>query len=157
MSIINKELTDIINNPSSFKSVATVSREGIPHVAYKGSLHVENDLLVFYDLIQSSQINKNLVNAIWFDKKAAVQIYFDDGINKRSFLITGKPVKCVTAGKDFESVYISLQEKFGKEADLSAIWYIKPEKVRDETLYARKKEEEDKYPYIMHLDRIVEL
>ena len=155
MSILNRELTDIINNPSSFKSVATVSREGIPHAAYKGSLHVEGELLVFYDLIQNSQINKNLVNAIWYDKKVAVQVYLEDGADKKCFLIQGKPVKCVTAGKEFEKVYLSLQDKFGKDTDLSAIWYIEPEKVRDETLRSRKKEEEEKYPYIMHLDRIV--
>lgn len=157
MGIINEEVKAIINNPLSLKSIATVSREGVPHVAYKGSLHFEGNEIIFYDYIQSSQINKNLVNAIWFDGKAAINIYYDDGKEKKSFLIIGKPVRCVTAGKEFEKLYISLQDRYGKDMDLSAIWYIEPEYVRDESLFSRKEEEEKKYPYIMHLDRLTEL
>ena len=149
--ILNKELVEIINDKETLKSVATVSREGIPHVAYKGSLHVEEDKIVFYDLIQSSQINKNLVHAIWFDGKVAINLLSKD---KRSFLIIGKPVKSVTAGQAFEKIYVALQEKKGVEVDLSAIWYIEPLSVREETYTARRKEEEEKYPYIRHLDRV---
>lgn len=156
MSVINDEVREIINDSLSLKSVATVSREGIPHVAYKGSVHMEEDLIVFYDFIQSSQINKNLVNTIWFHGKVAINVYRDDGKDKKNYLILGKPVKCVTAGHRFEELYISLQEKYGSEMDLSAIWYIEPESVRDELLWSRKKEEEEKYPYIMHIDRLVE-
>lgn len=108
MGIISDEVKEIINNPLTLKSVATVSREGLPHVAYKGSLHIEDETVVFYDFIQSSQINKNLVNAIWFNGKAAINIYYDDGKEKKNFLIIGKPVKCVTAGRKFEDIYISL-------------------------------------------------
>lgn len=39
--------------------------------------------------------------------------------------------------------------------DLSAIWYIEPESIRDESFLSRKKEEESKYPYIMHIDRLL--
>lgn len=151
MSALNKQVIEIINEPETLKSVATVNREGVPHVAYKGSLHVENEFIVFYDLIQSSQINKNLVNTIWFDGKVAISILSKE---KRSFLIIGKPVKCVTAGKKFEEVYVELQDKKGKEVDLSAIWYIEPLSVREETYEKRRNEEEKKFPYIRHLDRV---
>lgn len=157
MGIISDELKEIINDPTSLKSVATVSREGIPHVTYKDSLHYEDGEIVFYDYIQSSQTNKNLVNAIWFEGRVAINILNDNGKEKSSFLIVGKPVRCVTAGREFENLYISLQDKYGKDMDLSAIWYIKPEAVRNESLFVRKKEEETKYPYIMHIDRLVEL
>ena len=151
MSVLNKELTEWINDPTSLKSLATVSREGVPHVAYKGSLHVEDDKIVFYDLIQSYQTNKNLVHAIWFNGTVAVNILTAD---KRSFLILGKPVKSVTAGRGFEKVYVKLQEERGTDVDLSAIWYIEPLQIREETYAARRDEEERKYPYIRHLDRV---
>ncbi len=151
MSVLNKELTEWINDPTSLKSLATVSREGVPHVAYKGSLHVEDDQIVFYDLIQSSQTNKNLVHAIWFNGTVAVNILTAD---KRSFLILGKPVKSVTAGRGFEKVYVKLQEERGTDVDLSAIWYIEPLQVREDTYVARRDAEERKYPYIRHLDRV---
>lgn len=151
MSVLSKELIEIINDKETLKSIATVNRDGIPHVAYKGSLHVEGDQIVFYDLIQSSQINKNLVHAIWFQKKVAISLLTKD---KRSFLILAKPIKSVTAGKEFEKIYIDLQEKKGKEVDLSAIWYLEPIRIKEETYSVRRKEEEEKYPYIRHLDRV---
>lgn len=157
MDIISNELKEIINNPKTLKSIATVSREGVPHVVYKDSLHFEGNELVFYDYIQSSQINKNLVNTIWYDGKVAINILYDNDKEKCSFLITGKPVRCVTAGREFENLYISLQDNYGKDMDLSAVWYIKPETVKNESLFVRKEEEEAKYPYIMHIDRLVEL
>lgn len=156
MSIISEDVKKIINNPASLKVVATVSRDGIPHAALKGSLHVEEDQLVFYDFIQSSQVNKNLVNAIWFGGKVAVNVYHENGQEKLSYLITGKPAKCITAGREFEALYVSFQEKYGKEMDLSAIWYIEPESIRDESLFSRKAEEEEKFPYIKHIDRLLE-
>lgn len=151
MSILSKELIEIIEAADTLKSVVTVSRSGIPHAAYKGSLHVEDDRIVFYDLLQSSQTNKNLVHAIWFDGTIAISLLTKD---KRSFLIEGKPVKSVTAGKHFEEVYRALQEQKGTEVDLSAIWYIEPLRVREETYAARREEEERKYPYIRHMDRV---
>jgi len=156
MSIFSEKQLAVINNPKSLKAVATVSREGVPHVAYKGSLHIEDDFLVFYDFIQSSQINKNLVNTIWFNGKVAINVFLEEEGEKYSYLITGKPVKCVTAGRKFEELYIQLQDKYGPEMDLSAIWYIEPENVRDETFKSRKIEEEEKYPYIKHIDRLLE-
>lgn len=153
MSIISEELKKYINQSGTLKSIATVSREGIPHVAYKGTLHTEENQIVFYDLIQSSQTNKNLVNAIWYEQKVAVNILTED---KRSFLIVGNPIKSVTAGKAFEKIYVELQEKLGQETDLNAIWYIQPISIREETYLQRKQEEETKYPYIKHLDRIVD-
>lgn len=154
MSVLNEEIIRIINDRKSLKSIATVSRDGIPHVAYKGSLHTEGENLVFYDLIQSSQINKNLVHAIWFGKKVAINILQETEDGRRDYLIIGHPEKCVTAGKAFEETYRKLQEKMGKDIDLSAIWYLTPESVRDETYRSRKEEEEKKFPYIKHLDRL---
>lgn len=151
MSIFNSELIKIIEDKDTLKSIATVSRDGIPHVVYKQSLHIEGDMVVFYDLIQSSQVNKNLVNSIWFNGEVAISILSKD---KRNFLITGRPVKSVTAGKNFENIYSKLQDKKGKEVELSAIWYIEPITIREETYETRRKEEQEKYPYIRHLDLI---
>lgn len=153
MKVITEEIENYIKQPTTLKSIATVSREGIPHVAYKGSLHIEEGKFVFYDMIQSSQTNKNLVHAIWYEKQVAINILTED---KRSFLIIGNPIKSVTAGKYFEKIYVELQEKRGKETDLNAIWYIQPISIREESYLKRKEEEETKYPYIKHLDRIVD-
>lgn len=149
---ISEELIEIINEPQTLKVIAVNDRDNVPHVAYKGSLHVEENQLIFYDLLQSSQINKNLVNAIWFDNKVAINILSKE---KRSFHIIGKPIKSVTAGKEFEKVYVSLQEKRGKDSDLNAIWYIEPIEIKEITYSVRKTEQKEKFPILMHLDQIV--
>lgn len=151
MAIISDEVKEIINNPESLKVIAVNDREGIPHIVYKGSLHVEGEKLVFYDLLQSSTINKNLVNAIWFDGKVAINVLSKD---RRSFHIVGKPEKSLTAGKIFEKVYADLQEKKGRETDLNAIWFIEPEEIKEVTYTIRQKEQHELYPILGHLDQI---
>ena len=151
MAIISDEIKEIINNPDSLKVIAANDREGVPHIVYKGSLHVEGNQLVFYDLLQSSTINKNLINAIWFDGKLAINILSKD---RRSFHIIGRPEKSITAGRYFEQVYVDLQEKKGRETDLNAIWFIVPEEIKEVTYTVRQKEQQEQYPILGHLDQI---
>lgn len=149
---IDKDLADKINAPDTIKAVATVSKDGIPHVVFKGSLKVAEDgRIEFYELIESSKNGKNLVYSIWFDKKVAINILTKDG---KSFEIVGRPLRSITCGKLFEKTYELLREKRG-DVDLSAIWIIQPEEIREETFAVRIKEEEEAYPIIKHLDRFV--
>lgn len=151
MSIISEELKKIIDEPETLKAIAATDHEGVPHLVYKGSLHVEEDQFVFYDLLQSSQINKNLVDSIWFNKKVAVNILSKD---KRSFHIVGELDKSITAGRYFQSIYKKLREQRG-DVDLNAIWYIKPIEIKEVSFGVRKEEEERDYPLLRHLDRVV--
>jgi hypothetical protein len=67
---IDKELADKINAPDTIKAVATVSKDGIPHVVFKGSIKVAEDgRIEFYELIESSKNGKNLVYSICLTKK----------------------------------------------------------------------------------------
>jgi hypothetical protein len=150
---IDKELAKKINAPSTVKAVATVSKDGIPHVVYKGSLRADEEgRIVFYELIESSRNGKNLVYSIWFDKKVAVNILDGEG---KSYEIIGRPLQCITCGKQFEDTYKAVRERLG-DVDLSAIWIVQPEEIREETFFVRKTQEEESYPIIKHLDRFMQ-
>ncbi len=151
MAEISTELKDVINDKETLKVIATTDENGNPHIAFKGTLHVEDEDLVFYDLLQSSQINKNLVSSIWFGRKVAINILSKD---KRSFLITAKPKKSITAGRKFEEAYVSLKDR-NPDGDLNAIWYFEPETVEEKTFAYRKAKEEKEFPILKHLDRLV--
>ncbi|MCR4895744.1 MAG: hypothetical protein K5891_03095 [Lachnospiraceae bacterium] len=151
MAEISRELADIINDKESLKVIATTDAQGNPHVVFKGTLHTEGQDLVFYDLLQSSQVNKNLVSSIWFGRKVAINILAKD---KRSFLITAKPRRSVTAGRVFEEVYASLKDR-NPDGDLNAIWYLEPEHIEEKTFAVRRAEEEAAFPILKHLDRLV--
>lgn len=150
--ILTQKIKDAIADAESLKSIATVDKNGVPHVVYKGSLHINKEgNLEFYDILESSKINQNLVYAIWFGKKVAVHILTKD---KKSYEITGAPLKSVTSGREFEEVYQKLLERNPK-GDLNAIWTIVPENVREETFAVRVKESAEQYPVLGHLDRFV--
>lgn len=150
MAVISQDLKDIFEDKETLKVVATTDRDGVPHVVYKGSLHIEDDKFVFYDLLQSSTTNKNLVNAIWFDKKVAINILSKD---KRSFHIVGRPEKSITAGKGFEEVYNKIQSEHDRSFDLNAIWYIIPEEINEVSYTVRRQEQQEKFPILGHLDQ----
>jgi hypothetical protein len=153
MSInIDRELSQKINDSSTIKALATVGKDGVPHVVYKGSISVDEEGKIrFYELIESSRNGQNLVHSIWFDKKVAINILTSEG---KSYEIIGRPTKSVTCGKSFELVYKKLRDKLG-DVDLSAIWTVEPDEIREETYLVRKQEDEEKYPITKHLDRFL--
>lgn len=150
-SVINDELAAIIAEKETSKVLATVGKEGIPHAVTKGSIRVNQDgNLEYWELLEGSQTNKNLVYSLWFDKKVAVTITAKD---KRSFLIVGKPVKTIVAGRKFQEEYEKVQKIFA-DSELAAIWIIEPEQVKEETYAVRRKEETVIHPYYVHLDSL---
>lgn len=150
MAVLNEKIRQLLESPGTYKCIATTSPGGVPHIAYKDSLHIEGSELVFYDLLQSSQTNKNLVHAIWFDQKVSISLLTEDRDNIQ---IIGHPVRCVTAGKHFEAVYDELKNQ--GFADLNAIWYIEPEKSRDNSYEARAEYEQKHHPLFQRLDNIL--
>lgn len=149
---IDKALAAIINEPETLKVLATIDKNGEPHVVYKGSIHADgNGKLSFLELLESSRSNQNLVHSIWFDKKIAINVLDKD---KNSYEIIGKPIRCITCGREFEQAYESVRAKLG-DVDLSAIWQVEPVKITNETYRVRLREEEENFPIIRHLDRSV--
>lgn len=151
MSIALEEIKDLINDPTSLKVIASVNVDGEVHVVYKQSLHVnESGQLEFYEIIESSQNNKNMVNSIWFDKKVAVNILTQD---KRSFELKGIVKKAYVAGSYFEEKYRELIEK--GYYDLSTVWTIEVDSIKEKTFSVRVEEEREAHPHFRHLDQLL--
>lgn len=153
MSIkITDEIKQAINAKDSIKVIGTISKEGIPHVTVKSSLSVTEDgKLTFFELLEKSQTQKNLVYSLWFDKTVTINVITAD---KKSYQLKGIPKKAVTSGRDFQNVYIKIQEAAGRDVDLSAIWYIEVDEMEEETFQVRRDKLEAQYPYELHVDRL---
>lgn len=89
-----------------------------------------------------------MTHSIWFNRKVAITLVDENG---QSYQIKGTPIKNIIAGKFFEEQYSKIREKLD-DADLAAIWIIKPEEVINETYLIRKADEEIKHPFFKHLD-----
>lgn len=149
--IINEELKEIINTPDSLKVIASVSVDGEIHAVYKQSLHVNEDgNLEFYEIMESSQNNKNMVNSIWFERPVAINVLSKD---RRSFEIKGVAYKAYVSGAYFENVYRKVTDK--GYYDLSTVWVIKPEEVKEKTFLKREEEEKEAHPHFRHLDQLL--
>ena len=148
---LEKEIIDLINGEKTVKVLATTDRDGVPHVVFKGSVSADGEgNIIYLELLESSKTNSNLVNSIWFKKKAAVTVKSEDGT---SVQIKGTPVRCIITGPVFEHYYKLISRKI-EDADLAAVWVIEPEEVREETYRVRKTEEENSHPLLIHLDRL---
>lgn len=148
---ITQTIKDLFEDPKSRKVLATVDREGNPHAVFKDSLNVtEAGYLTYWELIETSRTNKNMVYSIWFHKPVTVSV--TDGTT--GYQIKGIPYRSIIAGKEFEKEYRKVQELYGN-VDLSAVWLIEPVEIVEETLEKRRTEEEEKHPILRHLDRLV--
>lgn len=149
---LSAEVKQAFADKDTIKAVATIDKNGVPYVVFKGSLHLtEEDLIEEYEVLESSQTNSNFVYSIWFDKTVSINLLTSD---KRSYQIKVKPVKCITSGRYYENAYVQLRSS-GKDIDLGAIWQFEPLEEKENTFAVRVKEDEEAYPLLKHLDRLV--
>jgi hypothetical protein len=148
---LSQEIKDAIADKDSIKVIATISRQGVPHVVAKGSLTVTEDgQLTYWELLEGSQTNKNVTYALWFDKTVAINVITKD---KKSYQIKGIPRKSLVAGHGYEKAYAAAQDR-NPENDLAAVYYIEPTEVIEESYPVRLQEERKKHPLYIHLDKL---
>jgi acetylglutamate kinase len=148
--VIDDELKQIINDNKSLKVIASESADGELHAVFKQSLHVTEDgQLEFYEIMESSQNNKNMVNSIWFDKTVAINVLSTD---RRSFEIKAIAVKAYVAGTYFEEKYRKVTDD--GHYDLSTVWRLEVLEVNEKTYEKRVNEEIAKHPHFRHLDQL---
>lgn len=150
MGLITEELKQSINDPESLKLIASVNVDGELHAVYKQSLHVtEEGNLEFYEIIESSQNNKNMVNSIWFDRPFVINVLTKD---RKSYEIKAVAKKAFVAGAYFEQKYREVTDK--GYYDLSTVWRLEPLRVTEKTFARRVEEEERAHPHFRHLDQL---
>jgi hypothetical protein len=148
--ILIPDVLRCLGDERTIKIVVASDDDGVPHPVVKESLRAEGGDLVYLDFIESSQANRYMTKALWFDRKVSVLILGADG---RSFKITARPLRAVTNTRRFEGYYREAKEKYG--LDLAVAWILEPLAMREETLKKRVEEEAQRRPYFKHLDRLV--
>lgn len=149
--IITKDLTAILGRADTVKVLVTTDETGVPHAVIKESLQLdEENHLIYFELLESSHTNKNMVRSIWFNHSITVAVM---GANGESYQIKGKPIKAIVSGIAFRKYYEQIREKNG-DIDLAAVWVIEPQEIVDQRFTVRRKQEEASRPYFTHLDRL---
>jgi hypothetical protein len=153
-TILSKEIMALFSNNDSTKVLATVNSQGFPHAATKPFIKVNDDgNLLYLELVESSNTQKNLVSSIWFNQKVSISVSDTSG---KSWQIKGRPVKTLITGPVFQYHYSDVREQLG-DVDLSAVWVIEPEEVVNENIFVRHAEEEKAHPLFRHLDRLAKV
>ncbi|MGG7177095.1 hypothetical protein ACQPU1_05875 [Clostridium paraputrificum] len=148
---LEKDIIDLLNDRNTIKAIASTDRNGNPNLVFREFFTVnEEGRIVYFELIEGSRTNRNLVASIWFEKEVAINV---KGKGNTSYQIKGIPVRAIIAGKEFQEKYIEFQ-KISKDYDLSTIWIIRPEEVIEESFHKRRDEEEKSHPLLRHLDRL---
>ncbi|MDR1007753.1 MAG: hypothetical protein LBL65_04215 [Campylobacteraceae bacterium] len=145
-----REILKLLNDERNIKVLVNIDDDGLAHPVVKNSLKNENDDIVYTEFLESSNTNRFLTKALWFDKKVSILLLTHD---KRSFKIIARPIKAIVSGKVFQKYYKEVQDKF-KDFDLSTVWVFKPLEIKEQTLQKRVDEETRERPYFLHLDRL---
>jgi hypothetical protein len=152
MTKLNAAILQLLDQPTTTRVVATVDESGKPYAAASPFLHAgEGGQLVHLELLEKSATNRNLLRSLWFDTKVSVALVSPDG---SSYVIPGRPVKALISGPVFRGYYQQVRAQLG-DADLATVWLIEPEAAVNETYAVRKLEEEERFPFSVHLDRLL--
>jgi hypothetical protein len=146
MSLLSQELLERIHDRSATKVIATLDDQGAPYAVASPFLQAsEGGMLVHLELLEKSETNRNLLRSLWYEKKIVISV--------GNFVIRGIPVKAYISGPLFRQYYEQVRSVID-DADLSTVWMIEPQKVIDETYATRKRQEEEQFPFSVHLDRL---
>jgi hypothetical protein len=146
-----KEQSALLADRESIKVLATVDTAGTPHAVVKQSIYLSSDGNIHYlELLESSRTNRNLVEAIWFNRTVSILV---KGPGARSIQIKGRPIRVHITGPLFDKHYVSVREQLG-DVDLSGVWVIEPDEVTDENFWSRREIEESGRSFFRHLDRL---
>lgn len=149
---ITEEVKEIINDKETVAVISAVGKNGNPFSEVSKKLTIwKDERIAYYELLESSQLQKNLVYSLWFDKEIIISLI---GKNGKNYSVIGKPYQALIAGHEFEAEYIEAQEEFGERTDLSTVWLIDVISITEDTYEVAKTKEEREHPYLMHMDHI---
>jgi hypothetical protein len=140
------EVVEIINNPKTFKVVATKDEEGVPHVVFKGSLRaIDNETIAFAELLENSRTGKNILRLMNFDydKKKLIAISVFNSENGISYQIKGEPYQLEVEGPIWDE-FLKMIWKWNRDADPVGVWLVRPRELLNQTYNFRKQEEENR-------------
>lgn len=149
---LTDELKNIITDKSTVAVISAVGKNGNPYSAVSNKIEIRNDGRIgFYSLLESSQIQKNLVFSIWFDKEVSLSLIAKDG---RNFQLYAKPYQALIAGRDFEVAYETALQEFGEDTNLSTVWLLDVVSAKESTYKVEKEIQKKEHPYLMHYDHL---
>ena len=146
MPLLTEEIRELLRNRSVPKVIATRDENDDVYAVSAPFLQLgENGLLVHLELLEKSETNRNLLRSLWYEKGIVISV--------GDFVIKGRPVKAHISGPVFRQYYLQVRT-IVPDADLSTVWLIEPDQVIDETYAVRKQQEEQQFPFSVHLDRL---
>lgn len=149
---IEDKLRKVLENERLIRVLISNGKEGKIHGSRIYRLKVlDNSRILYYEYLESSLTNKNLIYSLWFNKE--IEIFAEDEAF-HNYAIRGIPRKAIIEGSFFEAEYRKVQEEFNGQIDLSTIWEIEITNVEKSDLLELSKREQEMYPMIQHLDRI---
>lgn len=158
---LHQSIISLLRDATTIKALATVSKQGVPHVTVDPAITVdEKGNLLYLEFFENSESNVNLINSLWFKRQAAIYVTKQEesdptepASSAASWQIRGIPTHSVISGPLFEQCYREALAK-DQEADLSTVWIIRPVEVIDESRSFKKQQQKENHPLIMHLDHL---
>ncbi len=144
------ELLNLLQNPKTTRTLATSAHDGTPDVVRRDALAVLPDgSLALPEELDSSQTSKNLVLAMWQDRRVALTI----GNGNQAWHVIARPWRCVVAGPLFKQFLLTARAVDGPDADIAAVWILRPEAVRDDSVASQRAVELAQRPWAgAHMD-----
>jgi hypothetical protein len=144
-------IAGLLGQSGTSAHIATLDENGTPRTVPSPFLELDDQgRLVHLELLETSATHRNLLRSTWFDLPVSITLAGADG---SVLSIAGRPHKAHISGPLFSDYYRRVREQLG-DADLAAVWLIRPEQATDETYAHQKTREERLHPFHLHLDRL---
>ena len=139
----------------TIKIISAVSAKGNPILSIREAIFFNTKgKLVLLESAETSNLNKALTYSLWYSKKIKLIILCK---NNARLSINASLIRAIISGKEFERYYLMYTNIY-KNRDLSTAWIMNIDEINDISEIEKDVilTEEEQYPMIKHLDKLLE-
>lgn len=149
---VDVDFKNDFNKDATIKVLVTFNKEGKIQVDFRNLIYMTDEgEIQLFELMENSQVNKNLLFSLWFDKNIFISVLTETHCSYQMELL---PRRIITSGSEFTKCYTWIQKNIG-DYDLAAVWILKPMSIVETSVLKQIENEKNKYPMINHLDRLL--
>jgi len=144
-------LTRLLKRDPVVAALTTIAADGQATTVLGPEIFVTAQATVLYrEFLESSATNRNLLHALWFEKRIVLAVSAGD----TALNVHGVPTIAHVAGPVFQEHYESAQ-RADPEADLATVWEIRIDEIVEVSPGFLKRRQDIERPFFRHLDRLV--
>jgi len=144
-------LAKLLKRDGAVAAMTTIDAEGHAATVLNAEVFLTpHGTFLYREYLESSTTNRNLLHALWFEKRAILAV----AAGEKALDVHGVPTIAHVAGPLFQEHYAAAQAA-DPETDLATVWEIRIDDIVEVSPGFLRRRQDAERPFFRHLDRLL--